>query len=148
MPSSTVSLSSNRADVRNPNSTQAHARQLRVLLESLDDVQRARAQVVTRATRLADSDDITPRILKAAAAIERWVEVQPSMFEDVLDEELAKYEKFRVDLEEGEQKQEQLLNSVKVRRHRTTAPPVDAHSWPVFRNATVYSCNLGRTTRP
>ncbi|GJE88739.1 BRO1-domain-containing protein [Phanerochaete sordida] len=92
--------------------TQTHARQLRVLLESLDDVVRARAQAVARATRLAEAEDITPRVLKAAAAIERWVEVQPAMFEDVLDAELAKYEKFRGELEEGADKQARLLNSI------------------------------------
>lgn len=115
VPSSTVSLSGSAADARNPNSTQAHARQLRVLLESLDDVQRARAQLVSRATRLADAEDITPRILRAAAAIERWVEVTPAMFEDVLDDALGKYEKFREELEEGEQRQEVLLDSIKAR---------------------------------
>lgn len=143
VPSSTVSLSANKADARNPNSAQAHARQLRVLLESLNDVQRSRAQLVARATRLADSEDITPRVLKAAAAIERWVEVQPSMFEDVLDEELAKYEKFRVEIEEGEQKQGRILNSVKVclyHASRTT----NFHSDCVSRNAITYSCNRAR----
>lgn len=114
VPSSTVSLSSGRAELRNPNSTPVHARQLRVLLESLDDIQRSRAQMISRATRLAASENITPRILKAASAIERWVEVQPSMFEDVLDEELAKYDKFRADIEEGEQQQEVVLESIKV----------------------------------
>lgn len=85
-----------------------------MLLESLDDVQRSRTQLVSRATRLAASEDITPRILKAASAIERWVEVQPSMFEDVIDDELAKYDKFREEIEEGEQQQEVLLDSIKV----------------------------------
>jgi programmed cell death 6-interacting protein len=93
---------------------QAHARQLRALLESLDDIRRSRAQLVARATRLAASEDITPRILKAASAIERWVEVQPGMFEDILDEEMVKYDKFRDEIEEGEQKQEVLLDSIKV----------------------------------
>ncbi|PSR75597.1 hypothetical protein PHLCEN_2v9077 [Hermanssonia centrifuga] len=113
VPSSAVSLS--KPSSRGPNSTQSHARQLRVLLESLNDIQRSRDQSVTRAKRLADAEDITPRILKAAAAVERWVEVQPSMFEDVLDEELSKYDKFREDIEEGEQNQEVLLESIKER---------------------------------
>lgn len=86
-----------------------------MLLESLDDVRRSRAQAVARTKRLVDAEDIAPRILRAAAGIERWVEVQPSMFEDVIDEELTKYEKFREELEEGEQREEVLLASVKVR---------------------------------
>lgn len=115
MPSSTVSLTSTKGPSRGANPTQAHARQLRVLLESLDDVRRSRAQAVGRTKRLVDAEDVAPRILRAAAGIERWVEVQPSMFEDVIDEELTKYEKFREELEEGEQRQEVLLASVKVR---------------------------------
>lgn len=115
VPSSTISLSSNRTTTRGQSSTQAHARQLRSLLESLDDIRRSCSQTVNRAKVRSESDDITPRILKAAAAIERWVEVQPSMFDNVLDEELAKYEKFRYDIEESEQQQEVLLDSIKVR---------------------------------
>ena len=46
--------------------------------------------------------------------MERWVEVQPSMFEDVLDEELSKFDKFRNDIEAGAVKQEEVLESVKV----------------------------------
>ena len=87
-----------------------------MLLESLEDIRRDRSQVVTRAQRLAGTEDITPHILRAAAGIERWIEVQPSMFEDVLDEEMAKFEKFANDLEEGEQKQEVTLESIKVCR--------------------------------
>lgn len=94
--------------------TQTHARALRVLLESLDDIIRSRADYVKRANALAASEDISPRIQKAASGIERWVEVQPAMFEDVLDQELSKYDKFRTYIEEGEQKQEVLLESIKV----------------------------------
>lgn len=97
-----------------PNSTQAHARALRVALESLDDVQRSRREQVARATRLADAEDITPRILKAASGFEQWVEVQPAMLEDVLEEELAKYEKFAAAITEGEAKQESLLATITV----------------------------------
>ncbi|OBZ72455.1 pH-response regulator protein palA/RIM20 [Grifola frondosa] len=113
VPSSTVSFPRRSATGTTP--TQIHARALRVMLETLDDITQARGECVTRANHLAASEDITPRILKAAAAVERWVEVQPSMFEDVLDEELAKYDKFRVGIDEGEQKQSELLESIKER---------------------------------
>jgi len=89
------------------------ARKLRVLLEQLDDLTRARQQLVSRSQRLADADDVQPRILKAAEAVERWVEVHPSMFEDVLDEEMAKFEKFRADIDEGAGKQADLLKNLK-----------------------------------
>ncbi|KAF9820903.1 hypothetical protein IEO21_01130 [Rhodonia placenta] len=114
VPSSTISPAQ-PSSARRVTPTQTHARSLRVLLESLDDVLRSRADLVRRAVRLAESEDIKPRILKAAATIEQWVDVQPSMFEDVLEDELAKYDKFRSDLEGSEQKQSELLNSIKQR---------------------------------
>ncbi|THH30031.1 hypothetical protein EUX98_g4157 [Antrodiella citrinella] len=95
-----------------PNSTRSHARALRVALESLDDIQRGRREQVARATRLADAEDITPRILKAASGFEQWVEVQPVMLEDVLEEELVKYDKFSAAIQGGESKQETLLAAI------------------------------------
>ncbi|KAI0925777.1 hypothetical protein AcV5_008415 [Taiwanofungus camphoratus] len=114
VPSSTVALPQRSSGSR-VTATQTHARALRVLLESLDDIIRSRADYVKRANALAASEDISPRIQKAASGIERWVEVQPAMFEDVLDQELSKYDKFRTYIEEGEQKQEVLLESIKER---------------------------------
>ena len=87
-----------------------------MLLEKLDDLAKAREELAARVSRLADSDDITPRILKAASGMEQWVNVQPAMFEDILDEELAKYDKFRRQLEEDEKKQASLLAAIKVSR--------------------------------
>ena len=114
MPSSTVSFANSKPAARGANSTQSHARHLRTALESLNELQRERTQAVARAKRLAESDDITQRILRAATAIEQWTEVQPAMFEDILDDELAKFDKFRVQLEEGEREQNELLDAVKV----------------------------------
>lgn len=70
---------------------------------------------MVRAQRLADADDIAQRILTAAGEMEEWVEMKPAAFEDVLDNELSKYEKFQSMLEDGEQKQEDLLSSITVR---------------------------------
>lgn len=113
VPSSTIVWSSpSRPAI---GATQNHARALRVLLERLDDLARERNQLVTRAQRLADADDISARIQREAAGLESWAEVQPSMFEDTLDQELVKYDKFRHDIEEGATKQSELLENVKTR---------------------------------
>ena len=113
VPSSTVSFIS-RPKSSEENLTQSHARQLRAALESLGDIQRERAQTIARAKRLSESDDITPRILRAAAAVEQWVEVKPSMFEDESDEAMAKYEKFKEGIAAGEESQATLLQSITV----------------------------------
>ena len=67
-----------------------------------------------RAQRLAEADNIGPRILKLAAGFERWVAVKPAMFADLSDEELAKYDKFISGIEEGRSKQEGILQDIKV----------------------------------
>ncbi|KAI0649086.1 BRO1-domain-containing protein [Trametes meyenii] len=114
IPSSTVAYSQ-RAGTTIADPTRAHARALRTLLERLEDLSKSRVEIVARVDRLAGSDDITQRVSKAATAMEQWVNVQPAMFEDILDEELSKYDKFRVQLEENGEKQEELLRSVKER---------------------------------
>ena len=78
---------------------------------------RERGQLVSRAQRLADADDISTRIQREAAGLEKWAEVQPSMFEDTLDQELAKYDKFRRDIEDSGVRQMELLEKVKERLH-------------------------------
>jgi programmed cell death 6-interacting protein len=96
--------------------TQALARVLRVLLESLDDLHRERKNIVKRAQRLADADDISDRVLKEASKFDKMADIQPLMFEEASDEELAKYDKFLVELREFEEKQNSILADVKVRR--------------------------------
>ncbi|RDX57268.1 pH-response regulator [Lentinus brumalis] len=114
IPSSTVPQSHRTASAGG-DLTRMHARALRVLLEKLDDMAKSRADLVARVKRLAASDDITPRILKAASGMEQWVNVQPAMFEDILDEELSKFDKFRAQLEEDARKQEDILKAVQER---------------------------------
>jgi programmed cell death 6-interacting protein len=109
VPSSTASLSTACGA-----QTRLHAHELRRLLETLDDNVRNRARLVGRAESLARADDIRPRVTKVASGFERWVEVQPAMFEDVIEEELAKYDKFVQDLHEEEEKQELILTSINV----------------------------------
>ncbi|KAH7913212.1 BRO1-like domain-containing protein [Hygrophoropsis aurantiaca] len=93
--------------------TQSHARRLRGLLESLDEIHRSRDDLVARAQRLAEVDDIRSKILKVATNFERWIEVRPAMFEDVSDAELSKYDKFIQGLAEGKQKQTEILDAIK-----------------------------------
>jgi programmed cell death 6-interacting protein len=80
----------------------------------LDDIRRARDEIVLRAQRRAESDDIRPKVLAAAAKLEQEKEISPAMFEEVSDYELAKYDKFIQGLTEGRKKQEEILASIKV----------------------------------
>lgn len=111
VPSSTISMTGKAVST---SQTQIHARTLRGLLESLDDIRRTRNDLVLRAQRRAESDDIRPKVLTAAAKLEHGIEISPAMFEDVSDNELAKYDKFIQGLSEGRKKQEEILASIKV----------------------------------
>lgn len=114
IPSSTVDLA-RRVSAIGSDPTRTHARALRTLLEQLEDLSNARTELVARVDRMTASDDITQRVARAASAMEQWVNVQPAMFEDILDEELSKYDRFRVQLEENGQKQEAFLQSLQAR---------------------------------
>ncbi|THH09151.1 hypothetical protein EW145_g2207 [Phellinidium pouzarii] len=114
IPSSTGPASGSSKDIANAQ-TQVHARALRAHLEAMDDLRSARAQLVHRAQRLADADDIRPRIMREASVTERWTDVEPVMFEPTLDQEMNKYEKFKDGVEEGAEKQEELAESIKAR---------------------------------
>jgi programmed cell death 6-interacting protein len=85
-----------------------------VLLEGLDNIRNVRKQILQRALYEAESDNIKSRVMRQAAGIERWAEVQPSMFEDTLDQELGKYDKFKTDLEDGAVEQQKLLEEIEV----------------------------------
>lgn len=94
---------------------------MRVLIEELDDLHRARNQLIRRAQTLADADDIRARILKVSSGFERFAQVEPAMFEEVLDEELAKYDKFLREIGEVGQKQKGLLSDIQVQTIYDTA---------------------------
>ncbi|KAJ7931480.1 BRO1-like domain-containing protein [Mycena leptocephala] len=95
-----------------------HSRALRVALEALDSLHRELQDFVRRAQSLADADDIYPRVLSAASGLEKLAEVKPEMFEDVSDQELAKYDKFLEEINRGESKQAELLATIERRNEQ------------------------------
>jgi programmed cell death 6-interacting protein len=62
-----------------------------------------------------DADDIQPRIAREAAGLARWTDVTPAMFEDTMEQELRKFEKFQRDIEAGARQQEDHLTNLVVR---------------------------------
>ncbi|KAJ7637729.1 ALIX V-shaped domain binding to HIV-domain-containing protein [Mycena polygramma] len=95
-----------------------HSRALRVALEALDSLHRELQDFVRRAQSLADADDIYPRVLSASSGLEKLAEVKPEMFEDVSDEELAKYDKFLEEVNRAESKQAELLATIERRNEQ------------------------------
>lgn len=93
--------------------TRRLAQVLRNRLEHLDALHRDIALLVRRAKSLAERDDAQPRVMKAAAGFEKLAELDPAMFEDILDEELAKYDRYLVDIAEYAKRVEEALSQIK-----------------------------------
>lgn len=110
VPSSTVGSPSNFQSLQ----TRNHARSLRARLEQLDALHHDRDQLVNQARNLEAADDIQPRVLKVASGFERLTEIRADMFEDILDEELAKYDRFINVMGDLQQREESLLADIKV----------------------------------
>ncbi|KAF9563243.1 BRO1-domain-containing protein [Agrocybe pediades] len=113
VPSTTVSPSTQATPQGKETRTQARA--LRVKLEELDTLHRDRDQLVNRVRSVAAGDDIRPRIMKAAAGFERLADVTPAMFEDLSDEELAKYDRYLSEMDDLERKQQEIINDIRSR---------------------------------
>ncbi|KAG6816889.1 hypothetical protein H0H87_002009 [Tephrocybe sp. NHM501043] len=113
VPSSTISSSA--PTTAQGREAQTHARALRVQIEALDDLHKAREQLIRRTQALAAADNIRDRVMRVAAGFERLAEVKPAMFEDVSDEELAKYDKFLVEIGEIGQRQGGILSEIQRR---------------------------------
>lgn len=83
-------------------------------LEELETLHRDCEQLVRRAQSFASSDDIRPRILAASSGFERLTVVTPAMFEDVMDEELVKFDKYLVEMVSMGRRQKELLDEIQV----------------------------------
>lgn len=94
--------------------TKSHVRILRGHLESLEELRRNRQHALLRAQSLASGDDISDRIKLAALGLERWTQVKAEMFEDVMTEELSKYDKYEADITSTTEEQEALLKKIEV----------------------------------
>jgi programmed cell death 6-interacting protein len=98
----------------------------------LDDLRRNRATLVRRAKMRVESDNIRSKILNTAANIERWAEVTPAMFEDIMEQEMRKFEKFQEDLLEQEGEQIGLLDDLKVGRFSSGSATDNALTFGIF----------------
>ena len=84
-------------------------------LEELDTLHGDCEQLVRRAQSFASSDDIRPRILAASSGFERLTVVTPAMFEDVMDEELVKFDKYLLEMVSVRRRQKELFDEIQVR---------------------------------
>lgn len=86
-------------------------------METLNSLHGDRAELVRKAKQLAAGDDISRRISTIASQFDQLAEISPAMFENVFDEELAKYDRFLLDIGTSEEKQNELLVGIQVGGH-------------------------------
>lgn len=111
IPSSSITASASSAGLE----TQRHARKLRSLLESLSNLERDRQHCITRARTVVHADDIQSQIVREARRFESLGDIEPSMFEDVMEAELSKkYDPFLVDIQDTKVQQDKLLAAIEV----------------------------------
>ena len=118
VPSSNPSLSSGGGSRGSDKQVQA-VRALRESLEHLDDLLDSRSACATEAKALAASDDIRPLVLREAASLSSSSapdgEVSAAEFEELFDRELAKYTRFKADLDASASAQQTLLETIQER---------------------------------
>lgn len=93
-------------------------RDLRRTLDELEDLQSLRTHTVNSALRALTQDDLRPKIMdRATLAMNEnggMEKIEMSIFEEIFEEGLSKFGKFRLALSDSESRQEDLLVRIKV----------------------------------
>lgn len=101
------------------------AERLRQLLDEMEDNLIARRQLVDRAKKISNADDISPALLKKAAQLTAKspvVKIDPAQFEELFVEELRKYDDILMEIDRQDERQTQILRELaKVHRDYCTA---------------------------
>lgn len=103
-----------------PTSLPASVRPLRASLEDLDDRIALRAKLVSEARQIADADDIRPQVLQEASRLAHGGsgDVKPEWFEDIFGKGMEKYDRVQRDMGDEAQRQEALLERIRVSGQR------------------------------
>ena len=102
-----------------PNPAQtALIRQLKRLMEKLDDMKTDRRRLIEDAKRATTRDDIRPAVMREAGRIASaepgTLKIEAAHFEPMFDQELRKYQVFSQSMEMTSQEQDSLLDKIKV----------------------------------
>lgn len=98
----------------NAKATTSQVRVIRTLLEQLSEADEVARSILSRINHQSDIDDIRPRIMCQASQLELWTKVEPSMFDDVLEEELDKYRQFKDQVVQLDERVDGLLRRIRV----------------------------------
>lgn len=94
--------------------TRRHAQHLRAALEELDSLHHASEDLVRRVQDLRDADDIEAKVVLASHGLAKLATVKPELFEELLDEELEKYERFIKQVKANEDVHVEILGRIEI----------------------------------
>jgi programmed cell death 6-interacting protein len=91
-------------------------RALRSALERLEDMHTERSRILADAKRTSEQDDLRPVIVQEATRLAHGGsgDVNPELFEDVFEKELKKYGRFVSELDDNQERQDELLADIRV----------------------------------
>lgn len=106
------------------------SRQLRQLMEDLEQVSARRHNLVSDAKRMAMGDEIRPLVLREAGGLTSRAHGQPSLveaahFEPLFEQQLQKYDMYLSKMSQSEKEQQCLLQQAEVRFHPVPASLAD-----------------------
>lgn len=88
---------------------------IKELVNEMDEHLITRRQIVDRAKKIANADDISPALLKKAAQLTARspvVKIDPAQFEDLFVQELRKYDELLMQVDLQEERQNQVLREL------------------------------------
>ena len=105
-------------DITSPSSQTGLVRELRRMLEDLDDLIAARRRTLDDAKRAAEDDDIRPLVMEEQHAFssKSSEKIEAAHFEDLFQKQLSNYNFYRDTLAGNERRQTDLLHRIAVRR--------------------------------
>lgn len=104
-------------DITSPSSQTGLVRELRRMLEDLDDLIAARRRTLDDAKRAAEDDDIRPLVMEEQHAFssKSSEKIEAAHFEDLFQKQLGNYNFYRDTLAGNERRQTDLLHRIAVR---------------------------------
>lgn len=89
--------------------------QLRRLMDEMDEHLVMRRQIIDKAKRISNADDISPALLKKAAQLTAKspvIKIDPAQFEELFAEELRKYDDLLMQIDQQDERQGQILREL------------------------------------
>lgn len=117
-------------DIRRPSSEDSLVR-IKRLVEDMNQHKRLRKELIDRAKKASNADDISPALLKKAAELTAKspiIKIEAAQFEDLFVDELRKYDSFIMTVDQEDEQQNTILRQLNEAYHQYQARTKDQSS--------------------